>query len=174
MAAVETIYGDQRFHNRLVARWAVFFEVLDIKFKYRQQTFCFTDLGNREWTPDFCLPKFGVDSATDDASDCYLSTLERTPNKWELETACHLAECNRSESVYLFPSGVGERGLQCWQNFGKANTTNGEFAQCPFCGAFYIAEFRAEDSTPYFDSHGCLEEYEFAERYGIDTAFLDS
>jgi hypothetical protein len=173
MAAVETIYGDNRFQSRLAARWAVFLDVLDIKFKYRQQTFCFTDLGNRLWTPDFHLPKFGTDRTTDDPADCYLNTLERTPSKWELETGCHFAECNESESVYFFPGGVGERGLQCWQYLDNANATNCEFAQCPFCGAFYIAEFRAEDATPYFQSDNCVEEYEFAERYGIATAFLD-
>jgi hypothetical protein len=173
MAAVETIYGDHRFHSRLAARWAVFFDMLDIKFKYRPNTFCFTDLGNREWTPDFCLPKFGIDRATDDLATCYLSTLERKPSKLELETGCHLAESNRSEPVYFFPGGIGEGGLQCWQYFGRANTTNCEFAQCPFCGALYIAEFRAEDTTKYFHSHNCVEEYEFAERYGIDASFLD-
>jgi hypothetical protein len=92
MAAVETIYGDHRFHNRLAARWAVFFEVLDIKYKYRQQTFSFTDLGNREWTPDFCLLKFGIDRVTDNLGDCYLSTLERAPSKRELETGWECPE----------------------------------------------------------------------------------
>jgi hypothetical protein len=174
MAVVETQYGDYRFHNRLAARWAVFFDVLGVRFKYRQQTFSFTSLENRQWTPDFHLPQFQRDPVHDGMADSYLSVLERKPSAWELETGAHLTECERFlEHVYFFPRGVGESGLECYQLGNQPAVTACEFAQCPFCGTAYIGQFRAEDGTPYFNSHSCLEEYEFAERYDVDVAFLD-
>jgi hypothetical protein len=51
---IETIYNGYRFRSRLEARWAVFFDNLDIQYEYEKDGY---DLGNEGWyLPDFYLP----------------------------------------------------------------------------------------------------------------------
>ena len=54
MKAIDTIYNGYKFRSRLEARWAVFFDELDIKYDYEVEGF---DLGDAGWyLPDFWLP----------------------------------------------------------------------------------------------------------------------
>lgn len=51
---IETVYKGYRFRSRLEARWAVFFDALQIEWKYEPEGF---DLGEAGWyLPDFWLP----------------------------------------------------------------------------------------------------------------------
>lgn len=55
MKAIDTIYNGYKFRSRLEARWAVFFDELEIKYKYEVEGF---DLGDAGWyLPDFWLPE---------------------------------------------------------------------------------------------------------------------
>lgn len=174
MSHVETVFGEYRFHNRLAARWAAFFDVLGLPYKYQSQGYTFTGLGNRQWTPDFCLPDFG--SERDGRGDLYLSVFERKPTAWDIETAAHLWECDPDVDVALFPKGVGAAGVRCWSfhGFKDASSYPVEFAQCPFCGKIHLVQCRDEESDlASFPSHNCLEESEFAQHFDIDDAFLD-
>lgn len=53
--AIETRYAGCRFRSRLEARWAVFFDQLEIEWQYEPQGFE-SPSGNR-YLPDFYLPK---------------------------------------------------------------------------------------------------------------------
>lgn len=55
MQAIETVYHGYRFRSRLEARWAVFFDALDIPYEYELEGFQFED-GTR-YLPDFWLPE---------------------------------------------------------------------------------------------------------------------
>lgn len=62
MKAIETFYGGCRFRSRLEARWAVFFDYLDIPWLYEPQGY---QIGNRyektvNYLPDFWLPRDGL------------------------------------------------------------------------------------------------------------------
>lgn len=57
MKAIETVYKGYRFRSRLEARWAVFFDALDIKYEYEPQGFDLGECGR--YLPDFWLPTFG-------------------------------------------------------------------------------------------------------------------
>lgn len=90
--AIETRYKGYRFRSRLEARWAVFFDTLEIKWEYEPQGFVVTKPGEElyendilvheedstEWTylPDFYLPDLGtwveVKGSLDEVSDDYL------------------------------------------------------------------------------------------------------
>lgn len=49
--AIETVYKGYRFRSRLEARWAVFFDALDIEWEYEKEGY---DLGEFGWyLPDF-------------------------------------------------------------------------------------------------------------------------
>lgn len=54
--AIETSYKGYKFRSRLEARWAVFFDALDIKWEYEPQGFYLTD--GSKYLPDFHLPTF--------------------------------------------------------------------------------------------------------------------
>lgn len=51
--AIETSYKGYRFRSRLEARWAVFFDALDIKWQYEVQGY---EKGGYCYLPDFYLP----------------------------------------------------------------------------------------------------------------------
>lgn len=55
---IETIYKGHRFRSRLEARWAVFFDSLDLPYEYELEGY---ELGDGlRYLPDFFLPDLGV------------------------------------------------------------------------------------------------------------------
>lgn len=52
--AIETEYNGYRFRSRLEARWAVFFDSLDIDYEYEPEGFVLED--GSKYLPDFYLP----------------------------------------------------------------------------------------------------------------------
>ena len=54
--AIETVYKGYRFRSRLEARWAVFFDFLDIEWKYEAEGYNLGKYGL--YLPDFELPQF--------------------------------------------------------------------------------------------------------------------
>ena len=56
---IETIYNGYRFRSRLEARWAVFFDALEIKYQYEPEGFKGWD-GESYYLPDFYFPDFKV------------------------------------------------------------------------------------------------------------------
>ena len=56
--AIDTIYKGYKFRSRLEARWALFFDEMEIKYEYEKEGF---DLGTVGWyLPDFWLPEFQI------------------------------------------------------------------------------------------------------------------
>ncbi len=56
LQAIETVYRGYRFRSRLEARWAVFFDALDIVWQYEQEGY---NLDGLWYLPDFWLPDLG-------------------------------------------------------------------------------------------------------------------
>lgn len=55
LKAIETVYKGYKFRSRLEARWAVFFDYLEIKYEYEKEGF---ELENGDrYLPDFYLPE---------------------------------------------------------------------------------------------------------------------
>ena len=52
--AIETRYKEYRFRSRLEARWAVFFDALNMKWEYEPEGFEFDGI---KYLPDFYLPE---------------------------------------------------------------------------------------------------------------------
>lgn len=79
MRALETRYLGYCFRSRLEARWAVFFNVLDIGFRYEPEGY---DLGGSDlYLPDFWLPKL----------DCWIEIKPTKPTDEEDRKAQKLA-----------------------------------------------------------------------------------
>lgn len=65
MKAIETTYDGHRFRSRLEARWAVFFNALNIPYEYEPQGFLvYSGPGRTQekvaYLPDFYLPSIGI------------------------------------------------------------------------------------------------------------------
>jgi hypothetical protein len=58
LKAIETSYAGCRFRSRLEARWAVFFDELNIPWEYELQGYTVGD--GRNYLPDFWLPNPGI------------------------------------------------------------------------------------------------------------------
>lgn len=56
--AIETFYNGCHFRSRLEARWAVFFDTLEIRWEYEPEGFEID--GGHRYLPDFYLPKFDL------------------------------------------------------------------------------------------------------------------
>lgn len=55
LKAIETIYKGYKFRSRLEARWAVFFDALNISWEYEKEGY---DLDGIYYLPDFWLPSY--------------------------------------------------------------------------------------------------------------------
>lgn len=53
LKAIQTVYDGQHFRSRLEARWAAFFNALQIPYSYEPEGF---DLNGLKYLPDFWLP----------------------------------------------------------------------------------------------------------------------
>jgi hypothetical protein len=53
MKAIETSYNNYKFRSRLEARWAVYFDVLNLEYVYEPEGY---QEGNIRYLPDFWLP----------------------------------------------------------------------------------------------------------------------
>lgn len=54
---IETLYKGYRFRSRLEARWAIFFDVANIKWEYETEGF---NVNNTRYLPDFYLPELKI------------------------------------------------------------------------------------------------------------------
>lgn len=57
IGAIETVYAGHKFRSRLEARWAVFFDKLNIRWQYEPQGF---EADGQRYLPDFFLPDAGI------------------------------------------------------------------------------------------------------------------
>jgi hypothetical protein len=176
---VETIFGDNRFHSRLAARWAVFFDLIGIEYEYRSYSYKLTDLGEQIWTPDFYLPGF-EQSAIGEFCGVFIQLFEKKPGAHELKPARHFSGCVSNQTVYAFYGELARQGIRCCSDDITKEMKDSsacclsEFAQCPFCGRFYIEAFTDNRHAKRYVSHGgCVAECEFSSSYDIDECFLD-
>lgn len=90
MKSIPTTHNGIKFRSRTEARWAVFLEVLKIKFDYEPDGF---DLDGLFYLPDFWLPK----------QEIWLEIKPVAPNATEQEKAFRLA--NHTKKNVLIQAG---------------------------------------------------------------------
>jgi hypothetical protein len=71
MKAIQTRYSGRHFRSRLEARWAVFFDVLEVDWEYELEGFDLDELG--WYLPDFWLPSI----------DCWFEVKPKEANEKE-------------------------------------------------------------------------------------------
>jgi hypothetical protein len=88
-----TFYNGYNFRSRLEARWAVWFDCMEIKYRYESEGF---DLDGKAYLPDFWLPDLNI----------WIEIKPSPPNHKEVEKAVMLEE-KTGDRVMFF---VGD----CW------------------------------------------------------------
>jgi hypothetical protein len=90
--ALPTNYDDIVFRSRIEARWAVFFNALNLEYEYEKEGY---DLGGSVlYLPDFWVP----------ALDSWIEIKGQEPDDYEAEKACRLS-VSTGKRVYVFFGG---------------------------------------------------------------------
>ena len=69
MKAIETYYNGYRFRSRLEARWAVFFDALNVEYDYEPEGYTKNDV---TYLPDFRVPCYGYRGYIGEGDPTYL------------------------------------------------------------------------------------------------------
>lgn len=92
--AIETRYAGCRFRSRLEARWAVFFDALEVAWEYEPEGF---ELPSGRYLPDFLLHGLGGDAWNQDRpGDCWF---EVKPDVVKLEDGADRVWCELAEGT---------------------------------------------------------------------------
>lgn len=116
LKAIETLYNGYRFRSRVEARWAVFFDRLEIAYEYEKEGF---ELDCGRYLPDFWLP----------AHEAWIEIKGQSPTDEEIVKVCALA-VGTERMVVLF---AGELSFANKGHFAHPYT--GEFVPSCFCWA---------------------------------------
>lgn len=103
---IETVYNGYRFRSRLEARWAVFFDALNIKYEYEPEGYEMED--GTKYLPDFYLPQLRYYAEVKGYSDHLAGDL------WKLSKFCVEKETRaiilsnipydeNAKGLYIFP-----------------------------------------------------------------------
>lgn len=132
--AIQTRYKGYHFRSRLEARWAVFFDTLEIKWEYEPEGY---DLSEYGWyLPDFWLPKLeyfieikGVASTEEEQKKC--QSLSNLYDVFLFDTGLGVENEIGSYADTLTPSGS-------WFSKGKWKDHDMKFLKCKKCGSIDI------------------------------------
>ncbi|MCL5104962.1 MAG: hypothetical protein M1133_12730 [Armatimonadetes bacterium] len=153
--AIETEYNGYKFRSRLEARWAVFFDTLDVPYEYEPEGF---ELGNGiRYLPDFWLPD----------QQCWVEIKRGLPMKQEKLKASALAAAS-GNPVFVFFGPIKAPDIDSPRNWALDSPAtyaikfylDGRYSapfiwcQCPACGRLSI------EHLGQMGSRCCLDEDE--------------
>lgn len=99
MKAIETFYHGYHFRSRTEARWAVFFDALNVPYRYEMEGY---DLDRVWYLPDFWLPQ----------QKCWVEVKPEKPNDEEALKASLLSIYTKTP-VYIFFGDIWVPDRQC-------------------------------------------------------------
>lgn len=131
MKAIQTKYNGYHFRSRLEARWAVFFDTLEIKYEYEPEGF---ELPSGRYLPDFYLPEIDsglwveIKNAETEWSDTLSTTLIELA-----EMTGKPATLFRGEPMLMIKS-IDDRTIE-YPIFWGTNSGDSSymFCECPWC-----------------------------------------
>ena len=107
LKAIETEYSGYKFRSRLEARWAVFFDALQINYKYEDEGYELSD--GELYLPDFYLPEFKVFVEVKPDNDVFI--------KYENDTlVSFIGKGKNKYGVFAYEASVNGYGV--WFVFG--------------------------------------------------------
>lgn len=96
--AIQTVYKGNKFRSRLEARWAVFFDTLNLRYEYEHEGF---ELPSGRYLPDFWLPD----------QECWIeikpdrSINQRDFNRY-VELVAFIQKKYKTSSLFLFGGSI--------------------------------------------------------------------
>lgn len=88
MVAIQTEYNGYKFRSRTEARWAVFFDALEIKYEYEKEGY---KLKSGMYLPDFWLPKYNL----------WVEIKAESPTEVEKQLCCELAIATQNTTLLI-------------------------------------------------------------------------
>lgn len=139
---IETEYNGYRFRSRLEARWAVFFDVLGVRYEYEPEGFQLSD--GTLYLPDFYLPQskafFEVKGVMSEADEHKVTQLMKDSNHEVIVaydglrfTACDDFGINDKEEWFSATDSMLCKCRKCGQYFFMG--MSGSW-QCRVCGHY--------------------------------------
>lgn len=130
--AIPTVYKGYHFRSRLEARFAVFFDSLDLEWEYEKEGYVLGSLGG--YLPDFYLPSL----------DYFIEI------KGVVSTELERHKCERLSEladVFLFDDGLRTESVwyssdstpsAIWFSEGRYRDSGAKFLKCDKCGSIDI------------------------------------
>ena len=150
---IETVYKGYRFRSRLEAKWAIFFEWLQIKFEYEIEGFDFGESGY--YLPDFWLPEF----------KCWVEIKPNTISDDLTKQMRKFADNVAPIICFLGSPNIGWNGIVYCHDIADSSVGNYEnkigFAWCQKCKKATLS-FSDEDSS-FVRGSRSLHNYDFTE-----------
>lgn len=139
---IPTVYNGIQYRSRLEARWAVFFDTLNLQFDYEPEGF---DFGDVKYLPDFWFPDLGF----------YVEIKPDEPTEAEFRKAQLLQDAT-GKSVYVFyrsfvsvPEHSGNLWDTTWIPPACHDADHDYFwCECPQCGRLGIEYEGRSDRLP--------------------------
>lgn len=107
ISPIETIYKGRRFRSRLEARWAIFFDAIDIGWEYETEGF---QIGDTKYLTDFKLLSFGSK-----AVDLFVEIKPRKPSLEEIKKCYEVAVGTNTNMLLI----CGTPGLVEFSSLGS-------------------------------------------------------
>jgi hypothetical protein len=160
--AIPTTYNGVTYKSRLETRWAIFFDLLDIKHLYEPGK-VFT--GESNYIPDFLLP--------DLKAIFEVKPKEPTPKEIERLSGLTIDGVEYSECERLITSGTPGNRIYSVCNIDAFNRVEFSFVQCPFCGlvGVTVGPLDAIGADFFPLRHRCQPIFDIAKHYDIDPGF---
>jgi len=135
MPVIQTWYADTYFRSRLEARWAVFFDLLGVKWEYEKEGY---DLDGVWYLPDFWLPDQKIwieikgESPTDDEEAKVAALVEETGCNGYILHGTIPGDDDFANYIVWYASEDLEGSTIAMSDEGQY------FCICPECGIFGI------------------------------------
>ncbi len=143
MKPIETLYKDRRFRSRLEARWAVFFDHLQVRWEYEKEGYA---LRSGWYLPDFWLPDMSV----------WIEIKGVAPTHRELSLIRELGTATGHRSI-LFWGDVPGYDPRDSSSDHRVAEDNYNFCICAECGEVGIHYEGRSDRMACKECYGCFQ-----------------
>ena len=114
IASIPTEYSGVRFRSRLEAKWALFFDLIDMKWEYEPNQYHLGDNGDIWYTPDFWLKENGYFAEAKPVEFSGYEKYKCALLAEETNRPCLLLSGSPNFQPYTLISGIKEQGKETY------------------------------------------------------------